>query len=101
MKEITLETPAIIENAEKQVFGSTKKRIARWSAALYLTIIAGIICASTGLTLGAISYLGLFENPGAINQIGNFMIIAAFPLMMFGAHALDQINDIKSGKKQP
>lgn len=100
MKEITLETPAIIENAEKAVFDTANKRIARWTTALYLGFIAGILCALTGLTLGAISYLGLFKNPAAVNQIGNFMIIAAFPLMMLGAHALDKINEIKAGKQQ-
>lgn len=100
MKEVTLETPAIIEDAEQKVFDSTKKQITRWTTALYLSFTAGILCASTGLTLGAISYLELFVNPGAINQIGNFMIIAAFPLMMTGAHALDKINALKSGKKK-
>lgn len=101
MKEITLEIPAVVENAEKLSFDRTKNRIVRWTAMLYLSVVAGILCASTGLTLGAISYTGLFDNPGAVNQIGNFMIIAAFPLMMFGAHALDKINEIKKEKKQP
>jgi len=101
MKEITLETPAVIETAKKEVFDSTKKQITFWTIALYLSFIAGILCASTGLVLGAVSYLGLFKNPDSVNQIGNFMIIAAFPLMMFGAHALDKINEIKTVKKQP
>lgn len=100
MKEIILETPAVIKDAERQVFDGTKKQISRWTVALYLSIAGGIVCASTGLTLGAISYLALFDDPDAVNQIGNFMIIAAFPLMMFGAHALDKINQIKTGKKR-
>jgi len=50
------------------------------------------------LLLGALSYTGLFRNANAVNQIGNLMIVAAFPLMMLGAHALDKINEIKSNK---
>lgn len=101
MKEITLETPAIIEDAAKEASGNRKKQMTFWTTTLYLSVVAGILCASTGLTLGAISYAELFENPDAVNQIGNFMIIAAFPLMMTGAHALDKINDLKRSKKQP
>ena len=101
MKEITLETPAIIEDAEKQALDRRKKQKTFWTAALYLSVITGIFCAATGLTLGAISYLDLFVNAKAVNQIGNFMIITAFPLMMAGAHALDKINELKSNKKQP
>jgi hypothetical protein len=55
MKEITLEIPAVVENAEKLSFDRTKNRIVRWTAMLYLSVVAGILCASTGLTLGAIS----------------------------------------------
>ena len=101
MKEITLETPAIIEDAEKKAFDKKKKQVAFWTTTLYLSAVAGILCAATGLTLGAISYVGLFVNPGAVNQIGNFMIIAAFPLMVLSAHALDKINQLKRGTKQP
>jgi hypothetical protein len=101
MKVITLETPAIIKNTEKEFSDNTKIRITRWSAVLYLSIAGGLSCTSTGLVLGAISYLGMFKDSDAVNQLGNFLIIAAFPLMMLGAHALDKINQIKTEKKQP
>ena len=101
MKEITLETPAIIEDAEKKALDNRRKQMILWTTTLYLSVVAGILCAATGLILGAISYIGLFVNADAVNQIGNFMIIIAFPLMMLAAHALDKLNDLKSGKHQP
>lgn len=97
MKEIIVQTRAVIE--EKPASDSVKKRFSRWMLALYLSLCAGIISAVSGLFLGAVSYLGLFRNAKAVNQIGNLMIIAAFPLMMFGAHALDKINEIRTNKK--
>lgn len=95
MKEIILPTSTVIEETEKQVSDKYKKRLRKWAAALFFSVIAGIISAVAGLVLGAFSYFGLFANPESVNQIGNLLIIAAFPLMMLGAHALDKINEIK------
>lgn len=99
MKEIVLQNRAVIEETKKQVSKIDKKRLCRCTTALFFSVIAGIVSAVAGLVLGAISYFGLFTNAELFNQIGNLMIIAAFPLMMFGAHALDKINEIKYGKK--
>ncbi len=100
MKEIVLQPRAVIEETEKRVSANDKKRLSRWTSALYFSVIAGMIFAVAGLVLGAFSYFGLFTNAELFNQIGNLMIIAAFPLMMLGAHALDKINEIKRGKKE-
>jgi hypothetical protein len=100
MKEILLESPTVIDEAETGAAVADKKRLRRWKMTLFCSISAGILSALTGLLLGAISYLGLFDNANAVNQAGNLMIIAAFPLMMLGAHALDKINEIKFSQKQ-
>jgi hypothetical protein len=97
MKEILLENPKAGEENAKRLFD--EKRTRRWKLVLYFSIAAGIVSALTGLFLGAVSYLGLFGNADSINQAGNLLIIAAFPLMMFAAHALDRINQIKSNSK--
>ena len=98
MKEILLENPEIVEEGENRSFG--EKRTRGWTLALYLSVTAGIISALTGLILGAVSYFGWFGNADSVNQIGNLLIIAAFPLLMLGAHALDKIGEIKTGQKQ-
>jgi hypothetical protein len=94
MKEISLERPTVIEEA--RVPGNEKNRLSRWRLTLFFSAAAGIISALSGLLLGAISYFGFFRNAKAVNQTGNLLIIAAFPLMMLAAHALDKINEIKS-----
>ena len=98
MKEILLEPPKVVEETEKKLLG--EKRVRRWTLVLYFSTIAGIASTFSGLVLGAVSYLALFENAEALNQIGNLMIIAAFVLMMLGAHALDKTHEIKSKQKQ-
>ena len=101
MKEILLQTPGVIEKAANPAADNYKKRLRRWKLTLYFSMSAGILSALSGLLLGAVSYLGLFENANAVNQTGNLMIIAAFALMMLGAHALDKIHEININKKRP
>ncbi len=98
MKEIVLQTPPIIE-AEEQECEIRQKRLSRWTYILFISMGGGILLGLAGLVLGAISYLVAFKNADRINFAGNFMLIAAFPLMMFGAHALDKISEIKSRRK--
>lgn len=99
MKEILLETPKIVEDGENRSFG--EKRTRRWALALYFCVAAGIISAISGLFLGAVSYFGWFGDADSVNQTGNLMIIAAFALLMLGAHALDKISEIKIKPKKP
>lgn len=100
MKEMSLQSPLIIEKSAGRDSDNYQKRLNRWTLAFCLSIGGGIIAGLTGLVLGAISYLGIFQNADAVNQTGNLLIIAAFPLMMFGAHTLDKINAIKISKVQ-
>ncbi|HEY8559097.1 MAG TPA: hypothetical protein VIL74_01745 [Pyrinomonadaceae bacterium] len=95
MKEIILESPTVLENAAKPVADTWKKQRQHWTLTLFVSVGAGVVCAVAGLILGAISYLGFGETADRLNLLGNLMIIAAFPLMMLGAHALDKINELK------
>ena len=97
MKEIYL--PASTLSEEKQVSAIDKKLLDRWTIVLYFSVIAGIISVFSGLVLGVVSYLGFAGDEDSINQTGNLLIVAAFSLMMLGAHALDKLNEVKINKK--
>ena len=98
MKEITLPKTTIFSE-KKLIADAFQKRLNRWFYALLFSFSIGIILAISGLILGGLSYFGLFANKDSINQIGNLMIIAAFALLMFGAHSLDKISAIKKQQK--
>lgn len=100
MKEIFLNPPSVIEKADPKASAKSGKAVRRWTRALYFGFSAGIVCALGGLVLGAASYLGAFKDAESANQTGNLMIVAAFPLMMLGAHALDRVHQIRIGGKQ-
>jgi hypothetical protein len=99
MKEIILSTATITGEAENPASDKYKTRSTGWMPALFLSTAAGIVSLLAGLGLGAVSYLGAVRNPDALNQLGNFLICLAFPLMMLAAHALDRINEIRRDKK--
>ncbi len=98
MEEIVLQTQHIVETkiTENEIL---EKRLKRWNYVLFVAMSSGIISGLLGLVLGAISYIFAFKNAKSINFAGNFMLIAAFPLMMLGAHALDKIREIEKKKK--
>jgi cytochrome c biogenesis protein CcdA len=100
MKEVLLEKPTVADTANAEISEPEQKSLSRWRATFFFGFIAGISSAATGLILGAVSYTGFFRNARVANQTGNLLIIAAFPLMMLGAHALDKINDIKRRQKE-
>ena len=93
MEEIISKTATLTDAA--QASDKDKKRLRRWKWTLIFSFAAGIISALAGLILGAVSYTNFFRSEKALNQIGNLLIVAAFPLMMLGAHALDKIGEIK------
>lgn len=93
MKEIFLETPKVIEESEHRFL--VGKQVRRWTFPLYFCMITGLVSAFTGLFFGAVSYFAWFGDGDLVNQIGNLLIIAAFLLLMFAAHALDKISQIK------
>jgi len=100
MKEVFLEKPIVTKKAQTEISETDRKRLSRWRATFFFGFITGIISAVAGLILGAISYTSLFRNARAANQTGNLLIVAAFPLMMLGAHALDKLNELKRDKNR-
>ncbi len=66
-----------------------------WSFTAYLCFTGSISFGVIGLFLSGINY---FIAPGGTGaKIGTILVFAAFPLMLFGSHALDKIaeNDKK------
>jgi site-specific recombinase len=99
MKYIALRTLPII----KQKTTNTKKMqkaLNRWNYTLIFSMIGGVFLSLSGLILGTISYLNVFKNAARANFIANLMIIASFPLLMLGAHALDKISFLKKEEKK-
>jgi hypothetical protein len=99
MKEIPSATPTVSDDARKRLSEIDQKRLHRWKLTLFFSFGAGVVSALSGLVLGAVSYIDFFKNGETINQIGNWLISGAFPLMMLGAHAFDKINEIKFNRK--
>lgn len=97
MKDIVLEKPLIVE---QETQSAEKKILNRWNYLLFFSMSIGIILSLSGLILGTISYLNIFKDAANINFIGNLMIIASFPLLMLGAHALDKISEIRKKEKE-
>lgn len=97
MKDIVLQKPLIVE---QETQSAEKKALNRWNYLLFVSIGGGILLGLSGLILGTISYLNVFKNAVRVNFIGNLMIIALFPLLMLGAHALDKISEIRKKEKE-
>lgn len=96
MKEITLPESNLVKDKTAESKADALKR--RWLLILYFCGFGGIFLACTGLFLSGLSYFRFVERELNIHKIGIILIVLAFPLIMFGAHALDKIGEIKRGK---
>jgi hypothetical protein len=99
MEETIMNAERSAENVTTPAISETDRRIRRWSFASYLSFGGGILAASAGIILGAESYVGMLTDAGTVNGIANFLIIAAFPLMMIGAHSLDRLAELRAAQK--
>lgn len=98
MKEITLPDSHLIKNSKEK--SKTESLQKSWLLVLYFCGFGGIFIALTGLFMSGLSHFRLIENDLNIHQIGTILIVAAFPLIMFGAHALDKIGELKRRKSK-
>ena len=96
MKKSRKEPPPNIKIIRKinQDFAREKK-LKRWTQALYFSTLSGISFGLIGLDMCGLAYFAIVENVRLINRIGTWLIVFAFPLIMFGAHCLDKIEDVK------
>lgn len=76
------------------------KRRQSWISTLYVCGIGGLAMSLFGLLMSATTSFKLVENAAQINRIGTWLMVAAFTIVMFGAHAMDKIGEIDEKAKK-
>lgn len=71
-----------------------------WILALYFCSIGGLLTGFTGLFLSALEFFGIVERAAQLNRVGTWLMVIAFPVVMFGAHSMDKITEIDKQKKR-
>lgn len=97
MKELYADS-AEFQNKTKQ--NPIERLQKRWSIVLYFCGIGGIFIGACGLLLSALEYFKFVNKTARLIEIGTGLIVLAFPLIMFGAHALDKIGELKRKKAE-
>ena len=87
MREVILPEVLILNKQNESAFAKSRKR---WTSALFVSSIFGIILGFTGFVISALSLFGFLAEQN-VSRLGTWLIIAVFPLMMFAAHCLDKI----------
>jgi len=88
MREVILPEVLILNKQNVSAFAKSRKR---WTSALFVSSIFGIILGFTGFVISGLSLFGFLAEKQNVSRIGTWLIIAVFPLMMFAAHCLDKI----------
>lgn len=88
---------AITEGKLKTKASSNRKF---WITALYFCGIGGLSTGLIGLLLSALEFFGFVERAAQSNRIGTWLMVIAFPVVMFGAHAMDKIAEIDKKEKR-
>lgn len=65
-----------------------------WLTALYVCSIGGLLTGFIGLLMSALEFFGIIERAAGFNRTGTWLMVIAFPVVMFGAHAMDKIAEI-------
>ena len=68
------------------------RRKQRWTAALFISSVFGIILGGFGLVISGLNAFGFLTRGEGIGRVGSLLIVVAFPLVMFSAHCLDKID---------
>lgn len=76
------------------------QRRQRWIRFLYAGSVGGILVGLSGLLMSGLAWFGVFERTPVFKLIGTWLIIVAFPLVIFGAHAMDKITEIDRNEKR-
>lgn len=71
----------------------------RWGAALFVSAVTGISAGLLGLTLGALSLIGISDIEPHMGHLGTWLVGAFIPLMLFAAHALDKAQEAKKAAR--
>ncbi len=85
---------ALTQGKSKAETEQTDNRRKLWITALYFCSIGGFLTAFTGLFMSALEFCGIVGRAAQFNRAGTWLMVAAFPIVMLGAHALDKIGAI-------
>jgi phosphatidylglycerophosphate synthase len=94
MKEASIPTTNLINKSDENISPASAGR--KWTIILYFCSIGGLLIGLSGLTLSGLSYFEFFEKANHLHKLGTWLIVVAFPLIMFGAHALDKIGELNN-----
>lgn len=89
----------VSEEEETAKISNAGKRRRKWLAALLFSSLGGVLVGLTGLVISGLSLFNLIEKTSLANRIGTILIVVAFPLVLFSAHALDKIAQINQEKQ--
>lgn len=71
-----------------------------WILILYFCGFGGLTLGLTGLFLSGLAFFRFAANTAQINRIGTWLMVAAFPVVILGAHAMDKIAEIRNAEKR-
>lgn len=99
MKNLAIPFEAVSEKTAQKISNIRNTR-QRWISALLLSSASGVLVGLTGLLISGLNFFGAIEKTSVISHLGTLLIVIAFPLVMFGAHAMDKIGEIDRMEKQ-
>lgn len=77
-----------ISQSEKHFENAWRRRKTWWNFTAFLFLAGGVLFGIIGLLMSGIGYL--IGTDTVDSKIGTVLVALSFPLMMFGAHALDK-----------
>ena len=78
-------------DAERREKRSLQRNRRRWTASLFASAALGLLVGAVGLVISALAFCGFLSRHETVGRLGTLMVVLAFPLMLFGAHAMDKI----------
>lgn len=97
MKDLTIPFETVSEETKPEI-AAVKNNRQRWIVTLTFSSASGVLVGLTGLIIGGLNLFGMIEKSSVISHVGTLLLVIAFPLVMFSAHAMDKIAEID--KKQ-
>jgi hypothetical protein len=98
-----MKTTTTAKNLHDEIHGNEEilcRRKQRWTAALFIGAVLGVITGCVGLVISALNLFGFLTRYEGVVRLGTLLVALAFPLMMFGAHAMDKIAEIDRHEKR-
>jgi hypothetical protein len=89
MREMALPNILPLEKQHDELNVFCKRR-GRWLIGFFIGSIVGAGCGASGLVLSALWTLGFLRGAPVMNELATWMVVAAFPLLIFAAHSLDK-----------